>query len=331
METQAAQRLRSLVLGYRSTAIIGAAVRLGIPETLGTGRMRAEELAKRTGVDPARLDLFLRALVTLGVLALGADGFSLTEEGALLRPGAESPLRSMALAANELSAPAYSQLATALQHSESPFEQHFGVDIFSYLEKHPELAAAYGESIITPGIGDAVADSFDFSGKHVVDVGGGTGKLLEQLLRRHETARGTLFELPATAEAGGGRLRPFAGRADCVAGSFHDRVPSGADVYVLCRVIANWTDEQARTILRNCREAMGELGTLLIVEVVRPTTRPLSTARALGELDLYAQFGGRLRTLMEWRTLLASAGLVGQELIPLPAGWSVLRVGPSTG
>ena len=326
-----AQRLQSLVAGYRSTAAIGAAVRLGIPEMLGADSLRIEELASRAGIEPIRLGQFLRALVAIGVLAYDqADGtYRLTEMGALLRPGADGPFHAMALIANEVSAPAYSGLATALEGSQTPFERHFGTDIFRHLEQNPELARAYGESIATPGIGEALAGAFDFSGKHVVDVGGGTGELIEQILQRSETARGTVFDLAATIAAASRRLRPLADRADWVAGSFHTSVPAGADVYVLCRVIANWADEQASVILRNCRQAMGPDGTLLIVEVVRPATRPTSARRALGELDLHVHFGGRLRTLDEWTDLLATARLQVRELTSLPAEWSVIRVAPA--
>jgi hypothetical protein len=314
------------VLGYRGTALVGAAVRLGLPELLAAGALGTADLAAATGTDPVRLGQVLRALAAIGVLTVeDGDRFGLSEAGALLHPDAGHPLRGMALVAAELSGPAYGELTTTLRCSAPPFAQRFGTDVFTYLEEHPDLAAAYGASIATPGLAEAVAATHDFAGQHVVDVGGGTGELVERILDRYPTARGTVFDLPAAVRVARERLRPFGGRAECVAGSFHDGVPAGADAYLLCRVLANWPDGPATAILRACRRALGRHGVLHVVELVRPARRPLEPRRALGELDLYALYGGRLRTTAEWRALLAAAGLRGTRALALPDGWTLLR------
>ena len=52
-----------------------------------------------------------------------------------------------------------------------------------------------------------------------------------------------------------------------MAGDFFDRVPRGADCYVLANVLHDWDDQpgNARS-WRNCRQAMDAGGRVLIVE-----------------------------------------------------------------
>ena len=83
----------------------------------------------------------------------------------------------------------------------------------------------------------------------VVDVGGGNGSLLVELLERRPGLQGIVFDLPETVrdeEALGGRIA-------FVAGSFFESVPEG-DAYVLSTILHDWDDERAAAILRTIRE-----------------------------------------------------------------------------
>src|SRR5436189_2162214 len=60
-------------------------------------------------------------------------------------------------------------------------------------------------------------------------------------------------------------LDPIASRCEVVGGDFFKRVPEGADAYLLKQIIHSWNDEDASRILKNCRRAIKNDGTLLIV------------------------------------------------------------------
>lgn len=45
-------------------------------------------------------------------------------------------------------------------------------------------------------------------------------------------------------------------RIEVQGGSFFDLVSEGADIYLVIRVLHNWTDDDCIRILRNCRAAM---------------------------------------------------------------------------
>jgi hypothetical protein len=83
---------------------------------------------------------------------------------------------------------------------------------------------------------------------------------------------GILLDVPHVAEKATQRL-DAAGLLPCcevVAGDALDSVPSGAEAYLLSRVIHDWADTEAVKILANCARAMGPHVRLLLIERVLP-------------------------------------------------------------
>ena len=72
-------------------------------------------------------------------------------------------------------------------------------------------------------------DAYDFSTiKKLVDVGGGHGRNLAEILKRHPKMRGVLFDMPHAFE-GGKKTIAQAGlseRCDVVSGDFFKAVPT---------------------------------------------------------------------------------------------------------
>jgi len=85
-------------------------------------------------------------------------------------------------------------------------------------------------------------------GELVVDVGGGNGSLLVELLGRRPGLRGIVFDLPETVRD----ESTFPDRCEFVAGDFFVSVPAG-DAYVLSGILHDWDDEHAARILRTIR------------------------------------------------------------------------------
>jgi len=141
----------------------------------------------------------------------------------------------------------------------------------------------------------------------VVDVGGGTGALLAEILRTHPTLTGTLVDLPRTVaraaqvfEAAG-----VADRATTHAQSFCDPLPAAADLYLLKNLLADWPDAEASAILKRCAEAAGPAGRVVVLGGVSPDDAPGSRS----ELLMLVLVGGKSRTLSEFRDLARRSGL----------------------
>jgi hypothetical protein len=98
-------------------------------------------------------------------------------------------------------------------------------------------------------------------------------------------------------------------------------------------VIHNWDDEQAEVILGNCREAMGDGGTLLLVERVMPARveSPAVGRVVWSDVNMLVNTYGRERTEAEYRDLLASAGFALTERVPTsenPVDYQLLAATP---
>ena len=81
-----------------------------------------------------------------------------------------------------------------------------------------------------------------------------------------------MFDLPRCAEAATEHPKRLglANRTRFIPGDFFETVPSIADAIILKSVIHDWNDERSNMILRNCRNALPENGTLLLVERIMP-------------------------------------------------------------
>ena len=119
------------------------------------------------------------------------------------------------------------------------------------------------------GIPDAevlISDDWE-SVRTVVDVGGGTGTQLAEILRARPAVRGTLIDLPRTV-ARSAEVFHAAGvaeRATAIGQSFFDPLPAGADLYLLKKVLDDWPDREAAAILRRCAEAARPAGRVIVL------------------------------------------------------------------
>jgi len=177
----------------------------------------------------------------------------------------------------------------------------------------PTPSARAATTVVTCEVTDVpvIVSAYDWGTLgHVVDVGGGDGTLVIALLNEYATLRGTVVELPEPAEAAR-KLLAAAGVADrgqAVAGDFFGTLPTGAEGYLLCSVLQQWSDEEARTILRNCATAAGEDGAVFVIE-------KLADARALASADrLRTRDVGQLTVLAENAGLAVSAVHTADEI-----------------
>jgi O-methyltransferase domain len=296
------------------------AATLRIADFLAEGSSTVEELAQASSSDRASLYRLLRMLAGAGVFAEEASGrFKLTPLGSTLRTDTPDSVRDWALF---IAAPpvwtAWSNLLHSVQTGESAFEHTYGMRLFSYMTDHPELGAAYNnwmakQSALQNG---AVLASYDFSGQpKVVDVGGGQGATLAAILQANPQARGVLFDLPQVV-SNVTFPESIARRSEVVGGDMLESLPAGGDVYILKRVLMDWSDEIAVRALRNCRDAMTESGKVLVIEPIVAEGNEPSVSRFLDMTMLVMQGGGLVRTQDEHRALFEAAGLQLTRMIP---------------
>jgi hypothetical protein len=336
-QPSAAAMLRGLVQGYWATQAVYIAAKLGIADLLKDGPKSPEAVARVAGTQPSALVRVLRLLASYGVFAEDADGrFALTPAAALLQTGSPNSLHHFALSP-QLWWRSVGDLLYSVRTGDPAYDRQHGLAFHKAMEQDPEGAAIYDAILANATAQDApaLAAAYNYAGVHrVIDVGGGHGRFIAEILRKNPRLHGVLFDRPAVV-AGAQRVieaEGFANRCECVGGDFFEAVPVGGDVYVLKWVLIGWDDEHAQVLLRNCRTAMSDQATLLIVEPLIPPGNAPHLAKLL-DVNMLVNFGGRVRTEAEYDALLAATGFKIVRTIPTatPQQYSVIEAKRTSG
>jgi O-methyltransferase domain len=315
------EALDLLIRGFQISRMLRLAADLGLADKLPRDGIRqVRELATACSVHAVPLLRVLRALAAFGVFRIGASGtVSHSARSLLLRT--DEP-NSLHYGARFWTAPgswnAWGFLDAALV-GENPHQLAWNRGRFQYLREHPDEARSFDAFMANfpDRRHQTLAASFDFSSaKLITDVGGGNGEALRQILARFPDPRGLVFDREDVVAA----ITPEArsqGRIDIQGGSFFDCVPEGADIYLLVRVLHDWSDDDCIRILRNCRAAMNLDARLLIVEqILEPDPNIGRPSGYLVDTQMMAMFGSaRERTEPEFRELLGSSGFALERAI----------------
>jgi hypothetical protein len=315
-------------LGFVFPAALRAVAALGVADRLADGPLPVAELARRAGLHEESLLRVLRVLATRGVVEELADGrFGLTELGQPLRSDAPLPAGPAILMLTDRSLwrPA-GELERCLQQGGTVFDELFGMTFFEYVAQEEGTAAAFhnGMAAFSDQENEPIAAAYDFPATGtVVDVGGGRGGFLLEVLRRRPGLRGVLFDEPYVVTTHRLDVAETRGRWAVAAGDFFAEVPA-ADVHMLKRVLHDWDDERCVTILRSCRRALAPGGRILVVDAVIPRGNDPHQAKAVDVL-LMGALPGRERTQAEFERLFAAAGLRLSSVVPTGTVLSVVE------
>ncbi|WP_411757569.1 methyltransferase [Streptomyces venezuelae] len=314
-----------LAFGSMAAHTLRAAVRLGVVERIGDGPRTAAEVAAGAGTAHQPMTRLLRALTALGLLAEHTpDTFTVTPAGALLTPDHPESLTSFVrMFTDPAIVRAWEHLDSSVRTGEIAFDSVFGTDFFSHLARHPELSADFNAAMsqVVSETAAVLPQAFDFSRfASVTDVGGGSGTLLAAVLAAHPGLTGVVFDTAdGLAEAANTLARHgLEKRCALVAGDFFKAVPQGSDVYLVKSILHDWTDAQAVTILRHCRQVLPAGGVVLIVEPVLPElVGSEDEGTYLSDLNMMVNVGGRERTREDFEELCRQAGLRVTSVTPL--------------
>ncbi len=334
-EPSPAEMLLDLMIpGVLNSRAIYVAAKLRLADLVDESPKTAAELAKATGSHAPSLYRILRHLASIGVFAEDQRGrFGMTPLAATLRTGSPSSLHAMAIFWNEdYHWRAFGDVLHSVRTGETAMHHLYGTDLFGYLAKNPELGRGFDEAMTSFSTFEnaAIASAYDFSRFRIlVDVAGGHGSLLAEILRANPNVRGILFDQPHVVGEVQRRFEgsPIAGRLQVRAGDMFESVPEGGDAYLLKNIIHDWADEEAIAILRNCRRGMPADGKLLLGEIVLPTGNEPHIGK-LSDLEMMVLTEGRERSEDEFRTLLAQAGFRLAQVVPTSSHMCVVEAVP---
>jgi hypothetical protein len=321
--------LFQMATGYWLSQAIYVAAKLGVADFLENGPKSSAELATATCCDSRSLFRVLRALANAGVFSqIDGDRFALTRLGNALRSNVPGSLRAIVITIGEIHYQACGDLLHAVCTGSPAFNRVFGASLFEHLQGNREDGAAFNQGMtdLASMLVYAILLAYDFSEiSSVVDVGGGEGQLLRSILNLYPMT-GIVFDYSNELRSPL-PLNNKDDRCSFIAGNFFESVPERAEVYTLCGVLHDWSDELAKLILRNCRKAMAKNGRLLIVETIVPETNSASFSKLL-DINMMVMTSGRERTQSEFRDLLDGADFRVSRVIPTMAPQSIIEAIP---
>ncbi|MEV6976025.1 methyltransferase [Kitasatospora sp. NPDC093806] len=320
-------------LGFLFPAALRAAADVGVADHLADGPAAPAELAAATGTDARNLYRVLRLLATRGIVAEDEQGrFTLTRAGQALRDDVPHSARTaiQMLTDRTMWRPA-GELTHCLTEGTTAFEELFGMPFFDHFAKDARTAAVFhrGMAAMSDAENAPIAAAYDFPASGtVVDVGGGHGGLLLEVLLRNPGLGGVLYDRAHVLA--GNRLAAHPGVADrwtAQEGDFFAAVPAG-DVHLLKRITHDWDDDDCVTLLGHCRRALRPGGRILVLDAVVPPGDAPHQSKAL-DLMMMASLTGRERTESDFAELFARAGLRLSRVVPTPTVLSVVEAVPA--
>jgi precorrin-6B methylase 2 len=322
--------LKGMVYGFWMSQCVYVAAILGIADCLKDGPKTCAELAGLTRSHPAALCRLLRALASIGIFSEDENGrFMFTPLAELLRTDTDGSIHAEVLHMLDPSSWApWGQLLHSVRTGEAAFPKIFGEDVWEYRARHPEISAIFDTmaTVMSKHEVDVILQHLDLSNVgRIIDVGGGKGALIAEILSRHTNLRGVLFDQPHVV-AGADALLQAAGVADrcrIEPGDFFNKVPKDGDMYLLKAIIHNWNNEAAVAILRNCRQAMSSHARIVVVESVLDPARP--TFGNLMDLHMLVIHGGQERTPAGFGALFDASGFRLRNILTTATDMSLIE------
>lgn len=304
-----ATELHQLVFRFREARIVFSGVELGVFGALAKGARSARDLAHELELCEDSLRVLLEALTAMGVLRHRAESYELEPACAdALLPGSDEFLGPLLL--HDLwhwSSWAYldRSVRSGTPHRERQQDPHLcnAVVLARFLPNYT-LAMEQSAGASLAGLAEQIEP---LRPRCLLDLGGGSGRLLLDLLERCPDARGTLVDHAFALE----RARELAGehaageRLTLLELDFERaELPGGHDLILLSRVLMGLPAARARALVVRAAQAL-EPGGHLAIHDYDPTSR----VGAVLSVDMLLHCGSAVhasRAIHDW---LADAGL----------------------
>jgi len=325
-------RLAGLAGGHAEARAIQIALKLGLFEALKDGERDAPALARALGCDSRATMLLANAMVALEILMVSGRNYALTESSRrMLVESSPEYLGGMILFDGALWE-TWGRLEQSIR-SGTPARAP------NMYQSRPEETARFIRAMdsLVRARGDAIyaAEHLDLAfARAIVDLGGGPGTYLVELLRVNPQARGAIYDLRATLEVARriiGEHAPWAlERMDLRAFDYREgELPGPADVIFMSNIIHSEDQATNAALIGKCFRALNSDGMLVIKDHLMNPALTEPAAGAIFSLYLLLTTRGRDYSFNEVREWLRAAGFhdVRHDPLPTPPFTSSMVIG----
>ncbi|XP_053295614.1 probable bifunctional dTTP/UTP pyrophosphatase/methyltransferase protein isoform X1 [Pleuronectes platessa] len=321
------QRIMELMDGFKASKALFTASKLCVFDLLHRSPgLDSAQMAQEIKASVKGTECLLEACVSLGLLkskdrTCQKPVYENTDLAVrFLRSDASYSLHGYIQHCNNTVWPLFSHLESAVLEGSHQHEKAFGKktnDLFQdtyYNNQEIKLRFMRAMHSIAKVTGKDVATAFDLSTfKTACDLGGCTGAMAYEFTKAHPGLSVTVFDLPAVVEMIE-HFRPQHkdNRVSFVAGDFfQDELPK-ADLYILARILHDWSDEKVHSLLSKIAQTCTPGCALLIAETMLDGLTPYS---ALQSLNMLTQTEGVERTESKYADMLSKHGFGNTRVV----------------
>ncbi|XP_060682850.1 acetylserotonin O-methyltransferase [Hemiscyllium ocellatum] len=320
-ELEYPQKLLSYMDGFLISKTMFTACELGVFDLLENGEaLSSKAVAERLGTSADGMDRLLTACVGLQLLQVkGHQGevlYSNTDLSQiyLTKASPRTLYYSMAYYSQTIYH-CFAFLSDAVREGKNQYERAFGIspqELFESLYRSEEEMLKFMQLMnsIWNICGKAVVMAFDLSiFTNIIDLGGCTGAIAKECNSTYPQSRVTIYDLPKVLEMTRKHFVPPDERriAFHEGDFFKDPIPD-ADLYILARIIHDWTEDKCLKLLSRVNKACKPGSGVLLIEALLYEDRSGPVTAQLYSLNMLVQTEGKERMASEYISLLESAG-----------------------
>ncbi|KAJ1427640.1 Winged helix-like DNA-binding domain superfamily [Sesbania bispinosa] len=195
-------------------------------------------------------------------------------------------------------------------NNKNHFQNIHGMAIYQYTEKDKEMNHMVNKAMAHAGPLEMKRILELYKGfeevSTLVEVGGGEGRALQQIISKYPSIKGINFDLPQVIQ----HASPLPG-IEHVPGDMFESVPQG-DAILLKLVCHNWSDEECVKFLRNCYKSLPKHGKVIVLDYIMPEIpNPSNISKhtcVIDTLMFLVNGGGKERSEREFQSLCMSSG-----------------------
>lgn len=314
-------RVAAMAGGHAEARAIQVALKLGLFEALNDAEHDATGLAAAIGCEPRATMLLANALVALQLLSKSAGRYALAAAArSYLVEASPQYLGGMILFDAGLW-DAWGRLEdTIISGNPARLPDMFQTrpeETTRFIRAMDSLVRARGDARWT-------ADHLDLGfARTIVDLGGGPGTYLVELLRRWPAARGAIYDLPATLEVARRLLEAqepgLIQRIDLREVDYNrDELPGPADVVFMSNIIHSEDEAANSALVAKCFRVLNPGGLLIIKDHIMDDALIEPAAGAVFALYLLLTTPGRDYSFGEVSRWLRAAGFGAIQIETLP-------------
>ncbi len=315
-------KILRIIYDYEMACCAYVAARLNIAELLYEGPKTVDDLALATGSKPEALYRVLRVLAGEGLFEeTSPRTFSFTQDAIAMHGETEGSIKYFLQVILGEHYYGFGNMLYSVRTGETAFDDYYKLDVWAFYEQHPDLALNFNKAMagMTQYYSKCIIPSYDFGQfSSIVDIGGGNGALLFAILNAFPHLQGTIYDAASVVPQARTLIEEngLQERCTAVAGNFFERVPAGADAYLMKYILHDWNDEGSVKILHNCAAVMNIGSKVLVLDAVIPPGNNWHPGKHM-DVTMLAATKGRERSEEDFRKIFSEAGLQFNRVIDI--------------